>query len=241
MVPEKLISDFVERMRGAAGTNLVSVILYGSAAAGDYVPDHSDVNLFCVLRETSFAAVEALRSTMEWWGKQKHRMPLLMSEDEMRRSADVFSIEFLDMRRHYRVLSGEDVLKTLEVPLRLHRAQVEYELREKTILLRQHLLVASGNDESKWELLLRSLPAFGTLFRHALIALGEASVGSKREAAGALAGKLGIDTGVFGELLDIRERKKDRKAANVDEMFARYMKLVDQVTAAVDTMLDPAA
>lgn len=241
MVPEKLINDFVERMRGAAGTNLVSVILYGSAAAGDYVPDHSDVNLFCVLRETSFAAVEALASTMEWWGKQKHRMPLLMSEDEMRRSADVFSIEFLDMRRHYRVLSGEDVLKTLEVPLRLHRAQVEYELREKTILLRQHLLVVSGNDESKWELLLRSLPAFGTLFRHALIALGEASAGSKREAAGTLAGKLGIDTGVFGELLDIRERKKDRKAANVDEMFARYMKLVEQVTAAVDKMLDPAA
>ena len=46
---------------------------------------------------------------------------------------------------------------------------------------------------------------------------------------------------VFGELLDIRERKKDRKTAKVDEMFARYLKLVEQVTAAVDKMLDPAA
>ena len=68
-----------------------------------------------------------------------------MSADEMRRSADVFSIEFLDMRRHYRLLWGEDVLKTLEIPMRLHRAQVEYELREKTILLRQRLLMAPGN------------------------------------------------------------------------------------------------
>jgi predicted nucleotidyltransferase len=240
MVPEKLINEFVERIRGGAGKNLLAVILYGSAAAGDYVADHSDVNLLCVLSETSFAAIAALAPAVEWWGKQKHREPLLMSAEEMRRSADVFSIEFLDMRRHYRVLWGEDVLKTLEIPMRLHRAQVEYELREKTILLRQRLLV-SANADAKWELLWRSLPAFGTLFRHTLIALGDAGAGSKREVAAALAGKLGIDTSVFGELLDIRERKKDRKSANVDEIFARYLKLVEQVTAAVDEMLDPAA
>jgi hypothetical protein len=178
---------------------------------------------------------------IEWWGKQKHRVPLLLSADEMRRSADVFSIEFLDMRRNYRLLWGEDVLQTLEIPMRLHRAQVEYELREKTILLRQRLLMVSGNAVAKWELLLRSLPAFGTLFRHALIALGDAGAGSKREAAARLAGKLGVDASVFGELLDIRERKAERKAAKVDEMFARYLKLVEQVTAAVDKMLDPAA
>jgi len=241
MVPEKLVREFVERMRAAAGTNLLAAILYGSAAAGDYVADYSDVNLLCVLGETSFAAIEALAPAIEWWGKQRHRAPLLMSAEEMRRSADVFSIEFLDMRRHYRVLWGEDVLKTLEIPMRLHRAQVEYELREKTILLRQRLLVVSGNDEAKWELLLRSLPAFGTLFRHALIALGDAGAGSKKEVAAALAAKLGIDADVFGELLDIRERKKDRKAAKLAEMFARYLRLVEQVTTAVDTMLDPAA
>jgi len=241
MGPEKLIDEFVERMRAAAGTNLLATILYGSAAAGDYVADHSDVNLLCVLRETSFATIEALAPVVTWWGKQKHRVPLLLSAEEIRRSADVFSIEFLDMRRHYRVLWGDDVLKTLEIPMRLHRAQVRYELREKTILLRQHLLAVSGKDDAEWELLLRSLPAFGTLFRHALIAMGETGAESKREAAVALAGKLGIDTGVFGELLDIRERKKDRKAARVDEVFARYLKLVGEVTAAVDKMLDPTA
>jgi predicted nucleotidyltransferase len=241
MGPEKLINEFVERIWAAAGTNLLAVILYGSAAAGDYVDDHSDVNLLCVLGDTSFAAIAVLAPVVEWWGKQKHRAPLLLSAEEMRRSADVFSIEFLDMRRHYRVLWGEDVLKTLEIPMRLHRAQLEYELREKTIMLRQHLLTASGNAEAKWEVLLRSLPAFGTLFHHALIALGDAPAGSKRETAAALARKLGIDTGVFAELLDIRERKKDRKSAKVDDVFARYLKLVEQVTAAVDKMLDPAA
>ena len=241
MVPEKLIGEFVGRVREAAGGNLKSVILYGSAAAGDYVAEHSDVNLMCVLDETSFAAIAGMAPVVEWWAKQKHHAPLLMTAEELRRGADVFSIEFLDMQQSYRVLWGEDLLKELEIPMKFHRAQVEYELREKTILLRQRLLMTSGNAEAKWELLLRSLPAFGTLFRHALIALGDAGAGSKRDAAAALAAKLGIDTSVFGELLDIRERKRERKSAKVDEVFARYLMLVEQVTAAVDRMLDPAA
>jgi len=240
MVPEKQIDEFVQKVRTAAGTNLVAVILYGSAAAGNYIVGSSDVNLLFVLRETSFSAIAALSPVVEWWRKQKHRVPLLMTADEMRRSADVFSIEFLDMQQKHRLLWGEDILKTLDVPMRWHRAQLEYELREKTILLRQHLLMAPGT-EAKWELLLGSLSAFGTLFRHAMIATGEASAGSKRESATQLTAKLKVDSSIFAELLDIREQKKDRKALRVDEAFARYLKLVEEVTGAVDKMLDPAA
>jgi len=238
MVPEKLISDFVSRLRTAAGTNLRSVILYGSAAAGDYVPEHSDVNLLCVLAETSFASIQALAATVGWWAKQKHREPLLMGEEEMRRAVDVFSVEFLDMKQSYRVLWGEDVLKELVVPMQFHRAQVEYELREKTILLRQRLLTLDGGTTAKWELLVRSISAFATLARHALIAMGETGAASKRDAFAKLAAKVGFDANVFSQVLDIRERKVDRKTIDVDELFARYLKAVEKITAAVDQMLD---
>ena len=238
MVPEKLISDFVGRMRAAAGGNLKSVILYGSAAAGDYVHEHSDVNLMCVLAETSFAAIAGLAQVVEWWAKQKHHAPLLMTAEELRRGADVFSIEFLDMQQNYRALWGEDPLKGLEIPMKFHRAQVEYELREKTILLRQRLLAVAGDEGAKWELLVRSLPAFGTLARHALIAMGEKQGHSNREAVEKLAAKAGFDASAFAQLFDLRERKADRKKMNVDDVFARYLRAVEQITAAVDEMLD---
>jgi hypothetical protein len=238
MVPEKLIGEFVGRVREAAGGNLKSVILYGSAAAGDYVAEHSDVNLMCVLDETSFAAIAGMAPVVEWWAKQKHHAPLLMTAEELRRGADVFSIEFLDMQQSYRVLWGEDLLKELEIPMKFHRAQVEYELREKTILLRQRLLAVAGDEGAKWELLVRSLPAFGTLARHALIAMGEKRTGSKREAVEKLAAKAGFDTSAFTQLFDLRERKVDRKKLNVDDVFARYLKAVERITAAVDEMLD---
>src|SRR5258708_39091293 len=103
-----------------------------------------------------------------------------MTRDELERSTDVFTIELIDMQQHHRVLFGEDVLQGLQIPTYLHRVQVEYELREKVTLLRQQLLLAEDSNSPLWDLLLRSRPSFLTLFRHALIALGNTAPAGKR-------------------------------------------------------------
>jgi hypothetical protein len=238
MVPEQTINDFVSRLRAAAGANLESVILFGSAVAGDFHPEFSNVNLFCVIRDSSFAALQSLAPAAKWWNAQKQPPPLFMTRDEIEHSTDVFTIELLDMQRHHRVLFGEDVVQGLSIPANLHRLQVEYELREKLALLRQHLLLASGNDSRMWELLLRSVSSFATLFRHALIVLGHDAPVGKREAVEALSKRIGFDASGMLEVLDVRARKSDRKKFNVAEVFSRYLAALEQVAAAVDRMLD---
>jgi hypothetical protein len=238
MVPEKLVNDFVSRLRAAAGANLESVILYGSAVAGDFHPAFSNVNLFCVIRDSSFAALQALAPGVKWWDAQKQPPPLFMTREEIERSVDVFTIELIDMQQHHRVLYGEDVVQGLSIPANLHRVQVEYELREKLALLRQQLLLASGNDSRMWELLVRSVSSFATLFRHALIVLGHESPVGKREAVQALSKQLGFDASGILQVLDVREKKSDRKKLNVTDVFARYLAALQHVTAAVDRMLD---
>ena len=238
MVPEKTINDFVSRLRAAAEANLESVILFGSAAAGDYHPEFSNVNLFCVIRDSSFAALQALAPAVKWWNTQKQPPPLFMTHDEMKHSTDLFTIELLDMQQHHRVLFGEDVVQGLRIAPRLHSLQVEYELREKLALLRQHLLLACGNDSRMWDLLLRSVSSFATLFRHALIVLGHPAPVGKRDAVQALSKQIGFDASGILQVLDLRERKSDRKKFNVMDVFSRYLAAVEQVAAAVDRMLD---
>jgi len=238
MVPEKTINDFVSQLRKAAEANLESVILFGSAAAGDYHPEFSNVNLFCVLRDSSFAALQALSPAVKWWDAQKQPPPLFMTRDEIARSVDVFTIEFIDMQQHHRVLFGGDVIQGLSIPANLHRVQVEYELREKIALLRQHLLLASGNDSRLWDLLLRSVSSFATLFRHALIVLGHGAPVGKREAVQALSKKIGFDASGILQVLDVREKKAERKKLDVTNVFSRYLAALEQVAAAVDKMLD---
>ena len=238
MVPEKKISDFVGRLREAAGTNLESVILFGSSITGDFHAEFSDVNLFCVVRDTSFAALQALAPAVKWWNAQKQPPPLFMTRDEIERSTDVFTIELLDVKRHHRVLFGDDVFKDLSIPANLHRVQVEYELREKLALLRQHLLLASGNDSRMWELLTRSVSSFATLFRHALIVLGNEAPTAKRDAIKASSEKIGFDASPFLQVLDVREKITKPKNLDVAAVFARYLAALEQVTSAVDRMLD---
>jgi hypothetical protein len=228
----------VKRIREAAGSNLESVILFGSAASGDFHDGMSDLNFLCVLRECSLAALQVLAPVAKWWAREQQPPPLCMTRRELERSTDVFTIELLDMRQHHRLLFGEDVVRGLRISMHAHRVQVEYELREKLILLRQQILLASAKDARMWELLQRSVPSFATLFRHALIAMGNDAPVGRREALQALSAKTGFDLTAVHQLLDVRERKTDIKKLPVNELAARYLAAIENVTAAVDEALD---
>jgi predicted nucleotidyltransferase len=238
MVLEDKISKFVKRMREAGGPNVESIILFGSAVSGDFHEGLSDLNLFCVLRETSFAALQTLAPVVKWWNRQKQPPPLCLTRHELERSNDVFTIELLDMVQHHRVLFGEDVLQGLHISTHLHRVQVEYELREKLILLRQHVLIAAGSDSKLWDVVLHSAPSFATLFRHALIALGKDAPSARREAIRALATRVEFDPSAIEQVLDVRERKATPKKFDVKDLCARYLAAIEKVAAAVDRALD---
>src|SRR6266702_2926747 len=236
MAHEKLISEFVEKMRTAAGENLLSVILYGSAAEGEFHPEYSDLNLLCVLQDTSFASLSKIAGVVEWWRKKKHHPPLVLTPQELKDTADVFSIEFVDMKQRHRVLYGEDVLSNLDVPMTLHRSQLEYELREKLFLLRQHVLLAGSDEKQLWEVMLNSLSSFTTLFRHVLLEMGEQGCKHSREAVEDLSARLNFDSSAFVQLIDVRAKKADRKQLRAAEVVAKYLSATEKVAAAVDTM-----
>ena len=236
MTEEKVIGEFIERLRAAVAANLVSVILYGSAAEGEFHPEYSDLNLLCVLRDASFPALARMVDVVQWWRGKKHRPPLVLTHQELTASADVFSIEFVDMKQRYRVLFGEDVLRDLNVPMRMHRAQLEYELREKMFLLRQHILLAGNDEKQLWEVMLNSLSSFTTLFRHVLLELGEQSRKHSREAVEELASRLNFDASPFVQLIDVRAKRVDRKLLRATDVAQRYLSSIEKVANAVDTM-----
>jgi hypothetical protein len=236
MTEEKVIGEFIERLRAAVAANLVSVILYGSAAEGEFHPEYSDLNLLCVLRDASFPALARMVDVVQWWRGKKHRPPLVLTSQELTASADVFSIEFVDMKHRYRVLLGEDVLRDLNVPMRMHRAQLEYELREKMFLLRQHILLAGNDEKQLWEVMLNSLSSFTTLFRHVLLELGEQSRKHSREAVEELASRLNFDASPFVQLIDVRAKRVDRKGLRAADVAQRYLSSIEKVSNAVDTM-----
>ena len=50
MIKEQDLTDLVTKLKDAAGSNLLSVILYGSAATEEFHEGHSDLNILCVMQ-----------------------------------------------------------------------------------------------------------------------------------------------------------------------------------------------
>jgi hypothetical protein len=233
---QKLLDELVAKLKVADG-NLRAVILYGSAASGEYHPEFSDLNVLCLAERLDAASLKNMSPVVAWWRDQKQPALMLMTVDELQRSADVFAIEFHDMKARHRVLYGDDLLSTLQVPMNLHRLQVERELRTNIIKLRTHYLSAVGDAKRTVRLMTDSVSTFVTLFEHALIAMGEQTPTQKREVVRRVASLLKFDPKPFESVLDLREKKIKGDELAADEWFTRYLAAVERVADEVDRRL----
>jgi hypothetical protein len=233
---DKDLNELVARLKEAAGENLQAVVLYGSGVDQEF-REHSDLNVLCLLHCLQGADLEELRPVGLWWWRKGHPPPLFFTLPELRDSADVFSIELLDMKAHHRMLEGADFFAGLEVPMAWHKLQVERELRTNVIRLRQAFLRWRGGRTELERLLIASASSFGTLFRHALIALGEQAPYSAREAAVHLAKLVAADAAPFQRVVDLREGKSAGGELNLNSLLASYVDLVTKVAEEMDRRL----
>ena len=237
MIAEQNLTDLVTRLKNAAGSNLLSVILYGSAATEEFHPGHSDLNVLCIMQSLGRDNLSKLHPASAWWAKKKHPVPLFLTLNELRHSADIFALELLDIKAACRILYGEDVIVSLRIPMDLHRAHVERELRNNTLRLRQHYLMHPADSRKTRELMTSSISTFAALFRHALIALGEDPPPTKRGTMDRLGSVLGFDPSPFHTVFDIREGRKRERDVNVQTTFDAYLDRVARVAEEIDRRL----
>ena len=237
MIAEQKLTDLVTRLKNAAGNNLLSVILYGSAATEEFHPGHSDLNVLCIMQSLGRDDLSKLHVASAWWAKKGHPVPLFFTLNELHHSADIFAIELLDIKAAHRVLYGEDVFDSLHVPMDLHRLHVERELRHNTLRLRQRYLMHPADSRKTLQLMTSSISTSAALFRHALIALGEDSPPTKRGTMDRLGSMLGFDPSPFHTVFDIREGRKRGRAVDVQATFDAYLDRVARVAEEIDRRL----
>jgi predicted nucleotidyltransferase len=237
---EAKLTELVDRLKAALHDNLKTVVLYGSAVTGEFRAGHSDLNVLCVVDRADAALLEHAHGVADWWMRQGNLAPLIFTVDELRRSADVFAIELLDMKLHHRILYGTDFLDDFEVPLHLHRLQVERELRTAWLRLRQAILAAPLSNKVHVDIMLKSVSPFCALFRHALLALGHDMPATKRETVNAIASLTGANPTAFQTILDLREGKRKKSEIDVEVSLNAYLELVEVVTNEVDRRLESA-
>ena len=227
------LEQLVSKLELAFSGRLVSVVLYGSAAAPGQSDRFSDLNILCVLKDITPSELASGEPILRWWREQGNPAPLFMSEEEVSNSADSFPIEFRDMQQRRRVLFGPDPIADLTVQNTHYRTQVEHELRSNLLRLRQHGASILSDTPALLALCADSVSTFCVLNRHALALAGITPAEDRRAVVRQVAETIRADMTAFESLLDIRESKKT-DVSDMMELFARYLVSIGKVVVFVD-------
>jgi hypothetical protein len=231
-----LLTQLVQNLQKAYADRLVSVVLYGSAASGNHHAKYSDYNILCVLDQVTPREMAQAEDVFRWWREKGNPAPLLLTEHELSTSTDCFAIEFHDIKAHYRLLHGKDVVSPVQVDDSFYRAQVEHELRAKLLRLRQKAAGMLSHESMLRRLMADSVSTFCVLFRHALHLAGAEAPTGKREAIAHAGRAFGFDAQPFDKLLDLREERIKPRDFDPAAHLPAYLQGISAVIDAVDRL-----
>jgi predicted nucleotidyltransferase len=227
---------FAEELKRAYGDELVSVVLYGSAARGEYREGVSDLNVLVLLRGTGPAALRRGSELARRWVGERNPPPMVLGEEEWRRSADVFPIEYSDIRDAHVVLAGSDPVQGMEVRAEDLRRQCEREIKAKRIQLREHFMLAAAEPAELGTLLVRSFPTFLVLFRTVLRLAGDPVPRDPEETVRATAARVGFDAAPLLEIWRARAGGGKLSPAADSPVVVGYLDAVERVAVWVDRL-----
>jgi hypothetical protein len=231
--------QLAEELAKALPKQLKCVVLYGSAAAGDFVPGASNYNVLVIVDSLGVAEMDALSPAIVAWSRGGHPTPLFFTQQQLAESINAFPIEFLDIRQSHRILWGSDLLADMKVEHADLRRQVQRELAGKLLKLRGRYFLTAGKPDAITDLMLHSLSTFLVLFRAALRLYQDNVPNTKLDALHALAKHIPFDVKPFEWLFELKQHNAKSRNKTSDVSFVTYLKAIECVANAINRQTHP--
>jgi hypothetical protein len=232
MTPEEL----VEQLRAAYGKGLRSVVLYGSAAAGEHIPKRSDYNVLVLVDVLSLDRLSAAASVARAWSEGGNPAPMTLTMSEWRGSADVFAMEYADILERHKILYGESPFDGIRVDPRDLRLQLEHEAMGKLLRLRQGILASGGDNRLEAELLAASLSTIMVIFRSMARLQGETPPKDNLALAQSVARHAGFDSAPFERVVRHVRGEQTIATGEVRSVVAGYLAGMEKLVAHLDRL-----
>jgi hypothetical protein len=230
------LEELVSQLRTAYGDALQSVVLYGSAAAGEHIPKRSDYNVLVIARSLPAEKLRAAAAIGAAWAANGSRPPMTLTSEEWRASSDIFAMEYADILDRHKVLYGEAPFDGIQVSRGDLRLQVEREAMGKLLQFRQGVLAAGNNGRRQLELLEASLSTLMVVFRGVSRLGGDSPPTDNEALVATIAAKGGLDAAPFTRVVRHVRGTEKLTPRDTESVISGYLDGLQRLVAYVDRL-----
>ena len=228
------LEELVRQLELAYGSGLRSVVLFGSAVAGEHNLKKSDYNILVIVDSLPLERLRAVAAVSKAWAGDGNPPPLTFTVSEWKSSSDIFPMEYADILERHRVLFGDPPFEGIRVSPSDLRLQVENQTMGKLLQLRQAVMGAGGDSRLQLEVLEKSLSTLMVVFRGISRLFGHAPSPDYEELARSLAQRAGFSSEPFVKVVRHVRGTEKIPRENAARILAEYLAAMERLVAYLD-------
>ena len=213
-----------------------AILVYGSAARGEFLPGYSNINVLIVLEQITQPVLQEWSGIHKQWAREKIIAPLFLTHEDLQQSSDVFPLEFLDIKEQHVLLEGRDPFPELHVNTTHLFHQCRQEVHGNLLRVRQCYVEGWGRVEAIQTLLPLSLTALLPCLRGLYHLLDRPANLKSPEVLDELNATLAVDPSVFFEVWRLKRGLSTPGKHELPKLLERYLTGLGQLVDCIDSM-----
>ncbi len=226
----RMLDRLVERLREAAGENLLGVAVYGTPTKNRTPSGAAETNILVVVADATLSALLPIAPVLTSAQRQSQVVSLVSTPDELSADAELFPARLLEIRLTHRVLFGDVHLERLQITAPGLRLAALQELRGIELRLRHRILDRGATPDQLWMGIVQGLPRLLATVEMVAHAQGAAATGSHAELQRLAAETLHVQPEALERLAALRGLVRRPDDATVREQLSEYLMLLGELT-----------
>ncbi len=226
---QDVLTHFVGQIEQQWHQDMDGLLLYGSAARGDFIAGRSNINILLIVQNVSVDQLQRVAQLHKEWGKHQIVAPLLMAKGDLERVPQLFPLEYLQMIQHYVVLAGQDPFGEVDLDKAKLGWQCEQELMANLLRVRQRFIEGEGRNEAIQALLILSITTVLSCLRGLLYCLGHTTQNKDLKILEMLPDTMQFDSSHFIQVLNIKRGLSSPGSLEWTKTYDRYLQSLEQL------------
>ncbi len=230
------LRGFLRSIKKQKSLESQAILVYGSAARGEFLQGYSNINALVVLEHITQPVLQQWSGIHKQWTREKIVAPLFLTHEDLQQSSDVFPLEFLDIKECHVLLEGSDPFLELQVDQAHLFVQCRQEARANLLRVRQCYVEGWGRVEAIQTLLPLSLTSLLPCLRGLYRLLGRQLNMKSPEILDELKTTLNVDPSVFLEVWRLKRGLSTPGKHELPKLLERYLAGLGQLVDRIDSM-----